>query len=129
MAKFLVIDDDNTMRQLIVATLENVGHRVTQAATGQEGVASFKQQPPDVVITDIVMPDDSIEQVIALRQQHPAVPFIVVSGLSAQSARSVDVAKLLGARRTLPKPFRLPDLLGVTDEVLAELEDRKKARR
>jgi len=126
MARFLVIDDDNTIRQLMVSTLESAGHDVLAAATGPDGVALFEANRPDVVITDIVLPDDSLDSIIALRRSHPDVPFIVVSGLSAESSRSLEVAKLLNARRTLPKPFGLPDLLGAADEVLADLKPAKK---
>lgn len=120
MARFLVIDDDNTLRQLMVATLEGAGHKVVQAASGAEAAKVFQLGTPDVVVTDIVMPDDSLERVLALRKQFPKVPFIVVSGLAAKSARTVEIAGALQARRTLAKPFRLPDFLGATDEVLAE---------
>ena len=126
MARFLVIDDDNTIRQLMVATLQSAGHEVLAAATGAEGVALFEGHRPDVVITDIVLPDDSLDQVFALRRSYPDVPFIVVSGLAAQSPRTLEVATQLAARRMLSKPFGLPDLLGATDEVLAELRTPKK---
>ncbi|MBI4625950.1 MAG: response regulator [Verrucomicrobia bacterium] len=124
MARFLVIDDDNTMRGLIVATLEHAGHVVDQAASGCEALALFRQRPADVVITDIVMPDDSIVEVIALRNEFPLVPFIVTSGLVANTPRTKEIEQFLGARRMLPKPFNLADLLGVADEVLAEQDAR-----
>ena len=120
MARFLVIDDDNTLRQLIVATLESAGHRAMPAASGREAASLLRLQIPDAIITDIVMPDDSLEQVIELRQRHPAVPFIVISGLVEKSPQTEEVAALLKAKRTLPKPFRLPDLLAAVDAVLAD---------
>lgn len=119
MARFLVIDDDNTLRTLITLTPQGAGHRVAAAASGSEAARLFREQPPDVVITDIVMPTDSIEWVIALRNEHPSVPFIVVSGLVAQSTPTLEAAQLLGARRTLTKPFKLDDLLDAVEEVLA----------
>ena len=124
MARFLVIDDDNTMRGLIVATLQHAGHVADQAASGREAIALFRQRPADVVITDIVMPDDSIVEVIALRNEFPAVPFIVTSGLVANTPRTKESEQFLGARRMLAKPFNLADLLGVADEVLAEQDAR-----
>jgi CheY-like chemotaxis protein len=81
----------------------------------------FRREPPDVVVTDVVMPEDSIELVMGLRQQNPKVPFIVVSGLAKHSAKAVEAATALRPRRTLAKPFGLPDLLGAADEVLSEL--------
>lgn len=120
MARFLVIDDDNTIRLMMVATLESAGHEVIAAANGAEGAALFRAQPADAVVTDIVLPDDTINAVVELRHQYPSVPFIVISGLSSHSARGLEVARALGAHRVLPKPFRLVDFLGATDEVLVE---------
>ena len=114
-----MIDDNNTLRTLIVATLQSAGHHVTGAASGQEAVRLFREQTPDVVITDILMPADSIDLVVALRNEHPAVPFIVVSGLAARSVPTLEAAQLLGARRTLNKPFKLAELLKAAAEVLA----------
>lgn len=120
MARFLIIDDDQIIRDLMAMTLRGAGHTVIDAATGREGAALFAQDRPDVVITDVIMPEDGIATVVGLRQAHPNVPFIVVSGVSAESPKGREIAKLLSPRRVLSKPFRLPDLLGVTDEVLAE---------
>jgi len=97
-------------------TLRSAGHHVTGAASGQEAVRLFREQTPDVVITDILMPADSIDLVVALRNEHPAVPFIVVSGLAARSVPTLEAAQLLGARRTLNKPFKLAELLKAADE-------------
>jgi CheY-like chemotaxis protein len=120
MARVLVIDDDNTMRQLIVFTLENAGHEVMHAGTGREGVGLFKTRGADVLITDLVMPDDSLASVVELCHEHPSLPIILVSGLAANSPQTLDVAAALRVRRTLPKPFKLAELLQVTDSVLAE---------
>lgn len=121
MARFLVIDDDTTIRELIRVTLEHAGHRVIPVASGLEAGAILRAESVDVVITDIVMPADSLAMVVELREKHPAVPFIVVSGLSDQDPRTIEAGQLLQAARTLPKPFRLPDLLVVADEVAAGL--------
>lgn len=119
MARFLVIDDDNTLRTLITMTLEGAGHSVAAAASGHEASRLFREQAPDVVITDIIMPADSIEQVVALRNEHPSIPFIVVSGLVAGSVPTLEATQLLNARRTLTKPFNLADLLDAVNAVLA----------
>src|SRR2546423_935474 len=121
MAHFLVIDDDASLRQLMAMTLRRSGHDVIEAASGAEAIQCCAQALPDVVITDVIMPEDSLLDVIALRAQHPAIPFIVVSGLAPGSTRTEEAAHLLHASRTLPKPFRLGELIRVTDELLAEL--------
>jgi CheY-like chemotaxis protein len=129
MARFLVIDDDNTMRGLIVATLKHAGHGVDQATSGGEARAIFRQRPADVVITDIVMPNDSLVQVIAFRNEFPGVPFIVASGLAMNSPQAPEIAQLLGARRWLAKPFNLAELRRVADEVAAEQTRRASVDR
>ncbi len=120
MARFLVIDDDSTIRHLIAYALETAGHDVAQAGSGREGTMLFKSKPADVVITDLIMPSDSLETVIELRNEYPALPFILVSGLAKDSPQTVDVALALQARRTLAKPFNLAELLVVVTEVLEE---------
>src|SRR4051812_37592815 len=112
MARFLVIDDDNTLRWMMAMTLESVGHSVMQAATGNEGIMLFNAHPADVVITDLVLPDHGIEAILELRYQHPTVPFVVVSGLSRHTPDTKEIAKVLNARRVLAKPFRLAEFLG-----------------
>src|SRR5581483_5435857 len=109
MARFLVIDDDNMLRELMVMTLENNGHGVVSAASGEEALAIFDRQPIDVIVTDLLMPDDGIAAVVELKQRHPDVPLIVVSGLALHSPRHREVMQLLGAARVMPKPFRLLD--------------------
>ena len=120
MARVLVIDDDSTIRHLIVMTLEGAGHVVAEAATGAEGIAHFRKKRPHLIITDIVMPADSLYEVIELHQAQPKVPFIVVSGLPLKAPKTQEAATLLHARRVLAKPFRLAELLTAANEVLAE---------
>lgn len=129
MARFLLIDDDNTLRQLMAMTLESAGHTVVQAASGDEGVRIFKARAADVIITDIVMPKPSIEAIIEFRLERPGIPFIVVSGLTRHSPHTKEVAKLLHARRTLGKPFHLRDLLKAAEEVLQELKTERAPKR
>jgi len=121
MARFLVIEDDVTIRQLIASTLNSSGHQVLQAGTGREGVMLFENHPIDVVVTDLIMPDDSLQAVLELHQQHPKLPFILVSGLAVNSPQLLDVAQTLGVRKILPKPFKLAELTAAANAVLAEL--------
>jgi DNA-binding response OmpR family regulator len=120
MARILVIDDDNTLRWMMAMTLETAGHTVMQAATGNEGIMLFNAHPADLVITDLVLPEHGIGPILDLRQQHPDTPFIIVSGLSRHTPNTLEIAKVLHARRTLAKPFRLAEFLGAIQQVLAE---------
>ncbi len=120
MAHFLIIDDDNAIRQLIGWTVQQAGHEVTQAVNGRDGVALFRQRRPDVLITDLVMPADSLELVLLLRHENPTLPIILVSGVDASSPLSRSATEALRAKRTLPKPVRLAELVQAASEVLTE---------
>src|SRR5690606_21826390 len=99
MPRVLVIDDDPIIRHLIVAALEGAGYQVLEASSGREGAMLFRHCPTDVVITDLVMPDDSLGMVLAMRQAHPALPFVLISGLGLNTPLSREVAEALQARR------------------------------
>jgi DNA-binding response OmpR family regulator len=117
----LIVDDDDAVRDLIAATLRAAGFMVHTASNGREAVTLFEQEPADLVITDLVMPEkDGIEIVLALRRAHPRVPIIAMSGQSTHSPLYLALAQRLGARRTLEKPFTLKSLIGAVQEVLAE---------
>jgi CheY-like chemotaxis protein len=121
MARILVIDDDDAVRTMVVTALERAGHIVSEASTGLEGTRRFHREPADLVITDMVMPDqDGIETVMALRREYAGLPIIAISGLARDSALYLEIAAKLGACRTLQKPFRLEALLQTTKEVLDE---------
>jgi len=121
MARILVIDDDDDLREMIVAALRFAGHLVAQASSGREGTRLFHSEPTDLVITDIVMPgQDGIETLMALRKEYQRLPIIAMSGLSRDSPLYLQIAARLGARRTLAKPFPLEELLRLTNEVLTE---------
>ena len=83
--KILTVDDSRTMRDMLMLALSDAGYEVVQAEDGIDGLETLEREGADVVITDILMPADSIDLVVALRNEHPAVPFIVVSGLAARS--------------------------------------------
>jgi CheY-like chemotaxis protein len=120
MAKILLIEDDLKFRPIVRAALEKAGHVVTEAGNGKEGIAKYHADPADVVITDLVMPEkEGIETIMALRRDFPSVKIIAMSG-SAHSGTYLHLAKQLGARRTLGKPFAAEELLGAIDAALGE---------
>lgn len=121
MPSVLVVDDDDQVRQLIRHALEHAGYAVQEAGDGKEGLAQYRKQPADVVIMDVMMPDqDGLESILILRREFPASRVIAITGGSDMIGvlNFLDVAKMMGARSTLHKPFELPALL---DAVAAEL--------
>jgi two-component system response regulator (stage 0 sporulation protein F) len=118
MATILVIDDEQSIRGLLKEVLEKAGHRVLEAGDGRQGFALYKEQPVDLVIMDLLMPDtDGLEATLQLTREYVDAKIIAITG--AQGDRNfLDVAKLFGARRTFEKPFDLAKLLEAVNEEL-----------
>ncbi len=112
MAKILVIDDEPLVRLAVCRILELAGHEAREAANGREGLALAASWGPDVVITDILMPDmEGIETLSAIRKLAPNLPVIVMSGAgSAATLTYLKAAQRLGATHTLAKPFGVVEL-------------------
>ncbi len=116
MPSVLVVDDEDAIRQLIRETLEQAGYQVSDARDGKEGLARYRKAPADLVIMDILMPDqDGLESILTLRREFPNVKIVAITGGSDMIGilNFLDVAKMLGARRTLQKPFEMKQLLDV----------------
>jgi two-component system, response regulator, stage 0 sporulation protein F len=119
MATILIIDDEELVRTLLRSALEAAGYEVTEAANGQQGLALFRHRPTDLVITDIVMPELSgLDMLLELTREFLHAKVIAISGAGGEE-NGLDVAKLLGARRTFQKPLSMSHLL---DAVRYELE-------
>ena len=120
MARILVIDDDSLIRETLRRMLEGAGHEVAEAEDGAAGLKAVSAQRPDLVVTDIYMPGkEGIETIRELRQIVPGLKIIAMSGSSWSSGHdALSSAKLLGADRTLPKPFRREQLLASVRDCL-----------
>lgn len=111
MAAILIIDNEPAIRTLLRIVVEGAGHRVIEAVNGREGVALYRQQPVDLVITDIHMPEmNGLDLILELTRQFLNVKVIAISGGLGENTTALDVAKLLGARQTLQKPFSVKAL-------------------
>lgn len=114
----LIIDDDEQIRAFLRRVLEAAGYMVTEAPNGQEGLRQFRQTPTALVITDLFMPGrDGLEVTMALHRESPTVKIIVITGGSGQRD-FLEVAKLLGAHRTMRKPIMIAELLQAVEEEL-----------
>jgi len=122
MATILVIDDDQEVREFLVTVLERGGHVVTAACNGRDGVTMFRDNPVQVVITDIIMPEkDGIETILDLRREHPALKVIAISGGGRTTPENyLHSARLLGADRAMRKPFKNEDILRAVEELTAD---------
>jgi CheY-like chemotaxis protein len=121
MAQILVIDDDDNFRTILCSTLEDAGHVVIEARNGREGVASYRSQPMDLVMTDLIMPEqEGVETIRTLRNEFSDVRIIAMSGGGRTDASEfLNYADKFGAVGRLLKPFSRDHLLATVDKVLA----------
>lgn len=109
--RILVVDDDEQLRTIIARMLEIRGHSVAQACAGSQAIQMIRREPPDVVLTDLVMPfQDGLAVIMMLRKELPTVPAIAMSGGLMHASVYLNLAKKLGARAVLAKPFTSQEL-------------------
>ena len=109
--RILVVDDEPGIRSWLGEVLESAGYRILTAADGHEARDLAKENPVDLVITDLVMPrEEGIEMIRALRKQCPQIKIIAMSGVFGASL--LRAAELFGAHASLPKPLDADVLLG-----------------
>ena len=113
MANILVIDDDEAVRDMVKSILAVGGHTVLFAADGRSGMQRMTEGKIDLIITDIIMPDqEGIETIQQLRRLGAKLPILAISGGGQRGhADFLSVARELGATDTLAKPFRAKDLI------------------
>jgi len=129
MPKILVIDDDDMVRGTIKAILERAGHEVTLAVDGEDGLRQFQREACDLVVCDIFMPNkEGIATLRELRNLDATIPVITMTGGSPTAGRTgpspyadyLNMSTLLGATRTIHKPFRATELTALVQECLDE---------
>ena len=105
----LVIEDEAPIRKFLRASLTNAGYRLTEAETGEQGLRLASQQPPDLVILDLGLPDVDGQEVLLRLREWLKAPILILS------ARDQEAQKVLaldqGADDYLTKPFLLGELM------------------
>jgi CheY-like chemotaxis protein len=116
-----VIDDQPQIRTSICIKLQSLGHEVTTAENGVQGVARYAQARPDVVLMDIYMPEkDGFETLRDLLRLDPGAIVLAMSGGGSYShLRILEVATQMGAKAVLPKPFTFDEMLQAIARVTA----------
>lgn len=120
MATILIIDDDELFRSMLREMLEAASYTVVEAEDGREGMAKLRESHPDLVITDLIMPNqEGLETIQQIHQIYSQLPIIAVSGGGRLSADSYLPAALgLGAQKTFAKPFDRHHFLAAVAELL-----------
>jgi DNA-binding response OmpR family regulator len=120
----LIVEDDEQYRALLLEALNIKKFRVLAASNGNEGLRMFKDHYPDLIISDIVLPEkEGLELIWEIRKLSSDVKIIAISGGGVGEARIyLDTAMKFGADRTFEKPFIVFELLY---EVASLLQEKK----
>ena len=124
MARVLVIDDDVTVREVVVSYLRAGGHEVAEAADGEAGLGLMRDQPADLVVLDLMMPGiDGLEVCRRLRAVGD-VPIIMLTALGSETDRVVGLET--GADDYVTKPFSPRELVLRVDSLLRRVGERSQ---
>jgi two-component system OmpR family response regulator len=111
--RILVVEDDPSIRDLLVRVLACHGFQVSAAATAIDALIQYADATPDIMLVDIMMPDDDGISLVRRIRGLPAGHDLPVIFLTARrDMRTVALAMNVGARRYMTKPFGLKDLIG-----------------
>ena len=120
MAHILIVDDDPLIRLALREALGSEGHRITEAPDGRAALIYYRQRHPDLIITNIVMPEvDGLEVIKALRRDFPDAKVIALSGYDEKDANGyLELAREYGAAHMFRKPFDRDQMVEVVREML-----------
>jgi DNA-binding response OmpR family regulator len=112
MARILVIDDDRAIRLTLEVILQSGGHEVVCASDGDEGIAAVASASPQLIITDIIMPNkEGLEMIMQIRARDTRTPILAMSGGGrVGTADFLKMALKVGANEILLKPFERQEL-------------------
>jgi CheY-like chemotaxis protein/anti-sigma regulatory factor (Ser/Thr protein kinase) len=128
MTRILVVEDSRTQALEIQLLLEEAGFEVTLAGNGLEGLAALKQGLPDVVLTDLQMPQmNGLELVEAVRQEYPGVPVVLMTAMGSEEIAVQALQK--GASSYVPKRNLARDILPTLEHVLTVAQAGKQEKR
>jgi excisionase family DNA binding protein len=116
--RVLVVDDDEGLREFVRVSLENEGYLVREAASAEDGLAALEEEPPDLILLDVMMPHvDGWEMLRRVQETHGvgAIPVIMFSGKVNEPS---EAAAERGAQAFIGKPFDPQQLIDATKQLL-----------
>ncbi len=126
-ARILVVDDEESMRDFMSIMLAKEGYEVLKASSGPEALNHIKKNTPDVVITDMMMPDmNGLELMTRAREIHDDLSFIVMTAFA--SVDSAIEAMKKGAYDYITKPFKVDEIKLTINKVLEKEQITKENR-
>src|SRR5579872_3968031 len=120
MAKILLVEDDNLVRDMLTQVLQRASHTVMCAENGEEATEYLKKETPDIMVTDIIMPKKSgITLISEVKNRHPNMEIIAISGGGRLDPTGyLDLSESLGATVSFEKPVDKLALLMAIDLLL-----------
>lgn len=122
MAKILVVDDEQNIRNILRESLKHEDHDIFEASTGQEASEVLASQAIDLVITDLVMPGKTgLDLIMEIKELHPDLTIIAISGGGGINGRFdyLPIAQLIGANNIIKKPFSINEIKRSVSDLLA----------
>jgi DNA-binding response OmpR family regulator len=122
MPGILIVEDDKDLREMLKTSLSKRKYTVIEASDGKEAIIHFKPAITDLVITDLIMPDeDGLKVIMKLKEIKPDIKIIAISGGGkAGPGNYLNIARALGADEVLSKPFSLIDLITKIESILKQ---------
>ena len=119
MTHVLIIDDEAMIRDVLTQALTERGFQISSAANGREGFELCCREPPQIIITDLLMPDgEGLEAIRRLKREFPSIRIIAISGgYRSGNIDLLETAATMGADRTFAKPVSLRRLITAIEEL------------
>jgi DNA-binding response OmpR family regulator len=120
MPGILIVEDDNELREMLKVSLVRHKFTVIDSANGRDAIVHFRPSIVDLIVTDLIMPEeDGLKVIMKLRELKPSVKIIAISGGGKAGPGSyLNLAKVLGADAVFSKPFSINDLINKIYELL-----------
>jgi DNA-binding response OmpR family regulator len=120
MAGVLIVEDDKELREMIALALTRRKFTVLEAVNGKDAIMRFKPSITEIVVTDLIMPEeDGLKVIMKLREIKPSLKVIAISGGGKAGPGSyLNLAKALGADAIYSKPFSINDLVMKIEDLL-----------
>ena len=123
MAKIITTDDASLMRDILGEMIRELGHTVTGVGSGEELLAVYDKEKPDVVFLDIIMDDNGLEVLKKLRTKDPNAKVVICSSIGGMQY-IMDEAREKGAVTCIRKPFTSADVNRAIQMCLPSERDR-----
>ena len=120
MARILLIDDDVQVLATLRKMLEREGYEVVEASDGEKGLKLFRQNPTDLIITDLIMPEkEGVETIMEFNREFPGAKIIAISGGGRSNPKAyLEIVKDLGAQYAFSKPVGRKELVNAVRDLL-----------